>query len=165
MKYSIIIDGYIDHINSKSLREKTEEEDGKFKTKVGFSMDKLPLPTFEGNIRSCHRFKKEFHELILPNVSGFEAAFTLRQCLKGPANEYLSVCEDDVSGMFDKLDTKFGDHGRIMDVVISEIKNYPKIKEKDSTTVIFFVNKIEKAERDLSKLKLQAVISLHCFCD
>ena len=46
-----------------------------------------------------------------------------------------------------------------MDVVISEIKNYPKIMENDSTTVISFVNMIEKDERDLSKLKLQAVIS------
>ena len=161
MEYKIKIDRYMSNLEMKSLNEKNEREIQmqKERSKIGFQMDKLPLPKFDGNIRSYHRFKGDFHELILPKVSDCEAAFTLRQCLVGDVKEYLSGCEDDVSEMFAKLDRKFGDNGKIMDMIISEIKSFPKIRENDPKAVVIFVNMVERGERDLSKLKLKDVIS------
>ena len=97
--------------------------------------------------------------MSLSKVSDCEAAFTLRQCLVGDVKEYLSGCEDDVSEMVAKLDRKFGDNGKIMDMIISEIKSFPKIRENDPKAVVIFVNMVERGERDLSKLKLKDVIS------
>ena len=72
-------------------------------------MEKLPLPKFDGSVRSYPRFKKEFMELVMPNLSEGEAAFTLRRCLTKVVEVTLGACDENVTEMLRRLDEKYGD--------------------------------------------------------
>ena len=49
--------------------------------KNSIQLQKLPLPTFDGNIQRYARFSSDFLELVCPTLKGKEACFALRQCL------------------------------------------------------------------------------------
>ena len=56
-------------------------------------IEKLPLPKFNGEIRSYPRFKKDFEDLVLPQIPPAQASFTLRQCLTPEIESFLGSCE------------------------------------------------------------------------
>ena len=95
----------------------------------------------------------------MPNIAEVEAVFTLRRCLTEDVQEYVSACEDDIREIFNRLDEKFGDPSKIMDMIIYEIKSFPKIKDVEDKSIIAFVHIIEKGKRDLSELKFKSAIT------
>ena len=53
-----------------------------------------------------------------------ETAFTLRQCLSG---DELAACDDDLGEMISRLDEKFVNPSKLIDSIISEIKNFEEL--------------------------------------
>lgn len=53
------------------------------------NIKKLPLPHFDGKIRSYPRFKRDFLDLLLPQVPKLQAACTLRHCLSPDVQAYV----------------------------------------------------------------------------
>ena len=45
-------------------------------------LEQMPLPKFDGRIRNYPSLKKDFCELVLPNITAKGCAFTLRQCVR-----------------------------------------------------------------------------------
>ena len=105
-------------------------------------IEKLPLPKFDANIRNYPRFRKDFVDLVLPQVSPLQAAFTLRKCLPKDIESYLSFPSDEVDEMIKRLDEKFGDSGKLVEAIVSEIRRFRKIRDEDSTSLIKFVDMI-----------------------
>ena len=102
------------------------------------------MPTFDGDIRQYPRFKKDFEQQVLPGLPKESAAYTLRSCLsKEPLNTVKSV-EDDITEMLNRLDEKYGDPVKIVDVVIESIKEVKVIKEGEHKKFINFVNIVEE---------------------
>ena len=122
-------------------------------------LEKMPLPKFDGQLRNYPQFKKDFNELVLPNINPKEAAFTLRNCVPSHVNEFLSCCNDDISEMLQRLDVKFGDPCKIIESIVSEIHKFKKMEAEDTKRVIQFVNTLEKAHRDLKSLHLEGEIA------
>ena len=119
-------------------------------------LDKIPLPKFDGNIRLNPKFKSDFEKLILPNVAEEEASFTLRQCLSKVALECVGACEDDVKVMLRKLDDKFGDSCKLVNVIVAEVRGLKRITANDDTkSLINMVNVIEKGYNDLKLFGLE----------
>ncbi len=80
------------------------------------------MPTFDGDIRHYPRFKKDFEQHILPGLPKESAPYALRSCLgREPLSTVRSV-EDDIEEMLKRLDEKYGDPAKIVDVVIESIK-------------------------------------------
>ena len=127
--------------------------------RVPFRLEKMPLPSFDGHVRHYPRFKKDFSEIILPNVDPKEAAFTLRQCLHRNVNDFLGCCEEDVGKMLKRLDTKYGDPCKIMDSIISDIHKFKKMEPDDNVRIIQFVDILEKAHHDLKGMGLEKEIT------
>ena len=136
-----LLDEYIVNSNSKA------------RSKV--RMEKLPLPKFDGSVRSYPRFKKEFMELVMPNLSEGEAAFTLRRCLTKVVEVTLGACDENVTEMLRRLDEKYGDPRKIVDSIVAEISHYCKIKDSDKDSFIHFVNMLDIAYLDFKKLELE----------
>ena len=122
-------------------------------------LEKIPLPKFNGDIRSYPRFKRDFVELVMPTLNNKEASFVLRQCLNKDLNRYFESCGDDVDLLLKRLDEKFGDPSKMTDVIINDIKKFKSIESHDIKKLIEFINLIEIGYNDLKILSLQREIS------
>ena len=74
-------------------------------------------------------------------------------------NHTLGECDDDVNEMLKILEKKYGDSGKIVNVIVNEIKFAKKIGSNDPLALISFVNIIERGSRDLQKLNMKNEIS------
>ena len=74
---------------------------------------------FDENARS---FQSDFKKLVLPNIPGEQLSLVLRQSLPPDVlNHTLGEC-DDVNEMLKILEKKYGDSGKIVNVIVNEIK-------------------------------------------
>ena len=123
-----------------------------------FKLEKLPLPVFDGNIRNYARFRNDFKELVLPSIPSQKAAYALRKCLPSSIQLVLGSCEDDINVMFERLDKRYADPGKIVDTIISEIKGFRQFDTDESVHSIQFVNILDTAYLDLCKLGLSCEV-------
>ena len=136
--------------NQKLLKEKSTSQ-GK---QLNVRLEKLKMPTFDGNIRQYPRFKRDFETQVLPSVSKESAPYALRSCLTKEALGVVTSVDDNIDEMLKRLDEKYGDPAKIADVVIDSIKRVKVIKEGDHEKFIEFVDVVEDAYRDLLRLGL-----------
>ena len=136
--------------NQKLLKEKSTSQ-GK---QLNVRLEKLKMPTFDGNIRQYPRFKRDFETQVLPSVSKESAPYALRSCLTKEALGVVRSVDDNIDEMLKRLDEKYGDPAKIADVVIDSIKRVKVIKEGDHEKFIEFVDVVEDAYRDLLRLGL-----------
>ena len=134
-------------------KRNNEETEDKLKVKL----KPVELPRFTGSIRDYPRFRKDFESQILPHASPESAAFTLRQCLGKEVQEKVSLVEDDVDKMLQKLDEEYGDPSILTDLVVNEIKSYAVNGKKER--LVKFIDIVEKGHHDLCKLGLEGEIS------
>ena len=74
----------------------------------GIRLERIKMPTFNGNIRDYPRFKSDFTRQVLPEYKNDEhaAAYALKSCL---AKEPLCIVrnvDDNLKEMWKKLDEK-----------------------------------------------------------
>ena len=99
-----------------------------------------------------------FSEVLKPTIVGNEGTFVLRQCLSPEVSKIVENCED-VDSMVRRLDERFGDPSKLVDVVVSEILKFKRIDVDDDKKLIEFVHLIEAGHRDLKSIKLEKEIS------
>ena len=95
-----------------SKKEKVESE-RKLKVKP------LLPPSFSGEYREYGDFKCDYDRLMQDNHG--KDAYTLRSCLSGEALEVRGV-ENDFDEMFKRLDHKYADNRKLIDVVVNDLK-------------------------------------------
>ena len=122
-------------------------------------MEKVKLPTFDGNLRNYARFKTDFHKQVMPNLSKDSAPYTLRSCLSKESLNLVKSVDDDIEKMWKRLDEKYADPAKITDVVINTIQSFKLIKENDNKKFIEFVSVVEDSYRDLVNLGLEKEIT------
>ena len=83
----------------------------------------MPLPHFDGDARFYPRFKREFLELVRPQVSKREDAFMLRKCLGEKVEAILGAGDFTFDEIINRLDEKYGDPSKITDSFISNNNN------------------------------------------
>ena len=66
---------------------------------------------------------------------------------------------DNVKEMWNHLDKKYGDQGRLVDAIMSEVKCMPTCEGGDERAILNMINLIERAHRDLVLLGLKSEIS------
>ena len=142
----------------KCIKKPSEPEKSCETRKTQMNMAKIPLPTFDGNIRNYPRFKRDFKNMVLPNVKESEAPFTLRQCLSEIIRNEVSFCDDSVTDLFSRLDEKYANPAKLVDCVIAEITRFKKIGDDENKKFIAFVDIIDKGYRDLNSLDLKSEI-------
>ena len=158
--------GEFSKINSLADKYIKSEQEKRSECKVknivkgsNVKMEKMPLSRFTGDPRFYHRFKRDFNDLVRPNLEDREAAFTFRQCLGKEVEIVLGSGDFDVDQMIKRLDEKFGEPSKIIDSIISEIQKYKKIDNDDSRRLIELINIVERAFYDLRSLKMEKEIS------
>ncbi|CAB4029356.1 Hypothetical predicted protein [Paramuricea clavata] len=135
------------------------ESTSKSKESCNLRLEKLKMPTFDGDIRQYPRFKKDFEQQVLPGLPKESALYALRSCLVREPLSIVRSVEDDIEEMLKRLDEKYGDPAKIADAVIESIKEVKVIKEGEHKRFINFVNIVEDAYQDLRRLGLEKEIT------
>ena len=127
----------------------------------GISHEKLKMPTFDGKIRDYPRFKADFERQILPKYKRdtYGAAYALKSCLSGEPLSIVRNVDDDHDEMWKRLDQKYGDKSRVIDTIMTEIKNLTHVNNANSQEFIQLITTIENGYRDLERLKLESEIA------
>ena len=122
-------------------------------------MEKVKMPSFDGNIRKYPQFKTDFTKHVLPVTSDTSAPYVLRSCLSSEPLECVKSVDDDLEEMWARLDRKYGDPTKITDVVINAIQNFKPIREGENRKLLEFITVVEDGYRDLKRLGLEAEIT------
>ena len=88
-------------------------------------VEKLRFQTLDGDIRKYPKFKAEFRKYIHPLCKPDKIAFILRSYLIDEISEEVDSLGDDIDQIWKRLDEKYGDPGKLVDAIMSEIKQMP----------------------------------------
>lgn len=95
----------------------------------------------------------------MPTINIESAPYILRSCLsKGPADVVKST-DDDLTATWKRLNEKYGDPTKIVDVIMNAIQNTRNIREGENNRLIDLINVVEGGYRDSKRLGLEKEIT------
>ena len=112
-------------------------------------LERLKLEKFDGNIRKYPAFKERFKLYIEPTCPKTQTAFLLRSHLEDLVREEVENVEDDDSLLWQRLDCKYGNLRKYIDVVLQDLS---KVTKGDGKAALHMINTVEKAYRDLVRI-------------
>ena len=133
------------YIESVTKREKEE------KGNIGLKIERLKMPSFDGDIRKYSKFKSDIIKQVEVQVKSSDTLSYI-SCLSGSA--LLAVeSVDNYSEIWERLAKRYGQLSFLIDIM-HKIKEIPSVMENDSEGFIQFVNVIERGYADLKRLNL-----------
>ncbi|RXN38928.1 gag-pol fusion poly [Labeo rohita] len=133
-----------------------ERTQGDSSLKPQISLERARLPTFSGDMRDYYRWKTEWEDLQeLGNPQGAECIkkFHLLNSLHERVKKdlVLSSCGS-ADEMFRLLDSKYGNKGKIVLMIINEIQSLPPVKGNNPRRTIELIQAVERALSNLQIL-------------
>ena len=129
------------------------------KIRYGLKLQPMPLPKFHGEIKEYPRFKDDFQKQVVPSVSETQQPYVLKSCLTGDALDDVKNVDHSIEEMWKRLDNKYGEPSKIIDVIMNDIKKIKPVKENENIKFIKLVDTVERSFRDLERLKLDSELS------
>ena len=117
------------------------------------------MPLFTGEIRHYPRFKTDFEKQVMPTINEENAPYILRSCLSKEPADVVESIDDDLDTMWKRLDEKYGDPAKIVDVIMYAIQNTRNLKDGENKKFVEFINIVEDGYRDLERLGLEKEIT------
>ena len=69
--------------------------------------------------------------------------YTLRNALPEDAKVWVRNMDNFVE-MWKRLDEKYGDEGKMVDIILADVKNFEQIKDNENKRLIQFIDVLEK---------------------
>ena len=114
-------------------------------------LENVKMPLFTGRIRDYPRFKMDFEKQVMPTINIESAPYILQSCLsKEPADVVKSI-NNDLETMWKRLDEKYGDPTKVVDVIMNAIQNRRNIRDGENNRLIELINVVEDGYRDLQR--------------
>ena len=117
-------------------------------------MQRLTPPHFTGRIREYSTFRKDYERLTKPVYD--DDPYVLRSCLSGEALDVVQGVNDSFNAMMKRLDDRYGNPLKLVEAVLSDIKDLKSVPERSSKRFTEMVDVVERAFLDLKKLNLCA---------
>ena len=121
---------------------KREREDRLHK---GIRLEKLKFPMFDGNPRSYVKFKEDFNKYIKPRYTTQEECFALRSYLQPIVKEKVNHLRDNIDEIWERLDIKFGEESKLIDLIMNDIRRLPAGRENSTGQTLKMIETVEKA--------------------
>ena len=121
----------------------------------GVQLERIKLEKFNGDIRRYPKFKEQFELYVKPLCTPTQLPFVLRSHLMENVQEEVDNVDDDLNTLWERLDKKFGNNSRLIDVILADISKAPK---GDSKNTLIMINTVEKAYRDLARMNKESEI-------
>ena len=103
--------------------------------------------------------RSEFIQQIKPCYSKEEEAFVLKSYLDPNIRDDVAALGENADEIWKRLDRKYGDEGKLVDSIMTEVKNLSKCMDDDPKGIISMITIIERAYRDISYLSMEQEIS------
>lgn len=71
----------------------------------------------------------------------------------------MKSTDDDLKAMWKRLDEKYGDLTKVVDVIMNAIQNMRNIRDGDNNRLIELINVVEDSCRDLKRLGLEKEVT------
>ena len=117
-------------------------------------IERMKFPQFDGDIRRYPQFREDFDKHIHPQCQTEQLAFVLKTYLASKVREEVESCGDDYYLIWERLDQRYGNIGKLIDAILYEVKCLP-YGRNDSATTLQMINIVEKAHRDLERLRAE----------
>ena len=115
-------------------------------------LERIKLAPFDGNIRKYPEFKITFQKHVEPQFDAGQRALVLRSHLVETVREEVANAGEDYVKLWERLDQKYGNVGKLVDAILFQIKNLPS-SIADSHATLSMIKVVETAHRDLQQLK------------
>ena len=112
-------------------------------------LERLKLDKFDGDMRKYPGFRERFKLYIEPMCPKSQAAFVLRSHLEAAVKEEVENVADDLQLLWQRLDSKYGNLRKYVDIVLQELS---KVSKGDGTAALGMINTVEKAYMDLVRI-------------
>ena len=121
---------------------------------------KVGPPSFSGDVRTFAKFRKDFDKIVKPYYTDEEKlVYVLKEtCLKGAAKKIVKNVEE-LEEIWIRLEDKYGDKMTLVDIVIQELNDLPKLKATDDQKFIVMVDLLEKGLQDLEAIGAKSDIA------
>ena len=114
-------------------------------------LERIKLQRFAGDFRKYPEFKEDFEQQIEPKCSMSQRAFVLKHYLSDEVREEVSNVSDDYRAMWRRLDQKYGNVRRLVEMHLAELKGISPNDTSDES-VLKMINVVERAHRNLQRL-------------
>ena len=112
-------------------------------------LERIKLDPFKGDIRKYPKFKEQFEKYVKPLCRPSQLPFVLKSYLDDEVKEEVDNSDDDIATLWKRLDTKYGNSGRLVDTILADISKIPR---GDGKNTLLMIKTVEKAYRDLSRM-------------
>ena len=112
-------------------------------------LERLKLEKFNGEVRKYPTFKESFNLYVVPMCPKSQLPFILRSHLEPNVREEVENVEDVMNLLWERLDSKYGNHSKYVDVILSDLARTTK---GDSKAALHLINTVEKEKRDLERI-------------
>jgi len=114
-------------------------------------IERMKFQVFDGDIKKYPEFKEEFVKHVQPQCDDRDQAFMLKSYLSESVRSEVSHVSDDYKKMWDRLDQKYGNTGKLVDAILADVKSI-SLRDATNGNVLQMINTVEKANRDLERL-------------
>ena len=112
-------------------------------------LERIKLDKFNGGIRKYPKFKEQFELYVKPLCTEAQLPFMLKSHLEEQVKEEVDNVDDNMETLWERLDKKYGNCGKLVDAILADIARAPK---GDGRSTLTMINTVEKAYRDLSRM-------------
>ena len=112
-------------------------------------LERLKLEKFNGELRKYPSFKEKFKIYIEPIYQRSQLPFVLRSHLEPNIRDEVENVEDDMGCLWARLDLKYANHTKFVDIVLSDLE---KTSKGDAKAALQLINTVEKAYNDLKRI-------------
>ena len=152
-----VLNIYIDDVESKKIEvndkfsslKDTNANANQTADNIKFCVKKLSSPFFDGDRRVFPSFKSDFIRLTEARYG--KDPFVLKSALSPDVLKNFNWI-DNYDIMWDKLDQEYGSAAKIVDYVITDIKNLRAVPEGNNPKLLEVINCVEKGWYDLKRL-------------
>jgi hypothetical protein len=112
-------------------------------------LERIKLDKFNGDIRKYPKFKEQFELYVKPLCTEAQLPFVLKSHLVEEVKDEVDNVDDNMETLWERLDKRYGNCGKLVDVILADIARAPK---GDGRSTLTMINTVEKAYRDLSRM-------------
>lgn len=134
-----------------STASMAQAESSRFSSSV--QLERIKLEKFNGDVRKYPKFREQFQLYVKPLCKSSQLPFVLRSHLVEDVKEEVDNVDDDLETLWNRLDSKYGNCGKLVDAILTDIARAPK---GDGKSTLIMIDTVERAYRDLARMGKEA---------
>ena len=123
---------------------------------VSLQLERIKIEKFNGDMRKYPQFREQFELYVKPLCATVQLPLILRSHLEIEIREEVENVEDNMEALWRRLDLKYGNRSKYVDIILADIAKAPR---GDGKTTLQLIKTVERAHRDLERI--QAAEEMH----